>query len=161
MFVLIMCVYGLCKQNSVEAGIKMIGSMEELGCKPNMITYNTLLDAFSKAGELSRTRKLVRDMGNKGVEFNFRTYRIMLKGLFGEGETMVACVLSEKMLDKYYRRQCETFDEVIFGLGQKGLVCNAMELMQKIIGKNVTLGLWPGKPCSLALDLNLAFQILF
>jgi len=33
MFVLIMCVYGLCKQNSVEAGIKMIGSIEELGCK--------------------------------------------------------------------------------------------------------------------------------
>ena len=154
-------IYGLCKQNSMEAGIKVIGSMEELGCKPNMITYNTLLDAFSKAGELSRTRKLVRDMGNKGVEFNFRTYRIMLKGLIGEGETMAACVLSEKMLDKFYCPQCEKFDEVMFGLGQKGLVCNAMELMQKIIGKNVTLVLWSGKPCSSALDLNLAFQILF
>ena len=34
------CIYGLCKQNSVEAGIKMIGSIEELGakCKPNMKT---------------------------------------------------------------------------------------------------------------------------
>ncbi|KAK9986239.1 hypothetical protein SO802_031190 [Lithocarpus litseifolius] len=87
-------IYGLCKQ--MEAVIKVIGSMEELGCKLNMITYNTLLDAFSKAGELSRTRTLVRDMGKK-----------------------------------------------------------------KIIGKNVTLGLWPGKPCSLALDLNSAFQRLF
>jgi len=26
-------------------------------------------------------RELVRDMIDKGVEFNFRTYRIMLKGL--------------------------------------------------------------------------------
>ena len=93
--------------------------------------------------------------------FNFRTYEIMLKGLIGEGEIMNACVLSEKMLDKFHCRQCETFDEVIFGLGQKGLVCNAKELMQKIIGKNVTLGLWPRKPCFLVLDLNLAFQRLF
>ena len=80
MFVLIMCVYGLCKQNSVEAGIKMIGSIEELRCKVqiqyencfcwvwhcllyNVVIYNIILDTFSKAGSLlgSRMRKLVRD----------------------------------------------------------------------------------------------------
>ncbi|KAK9986241.1 hypothetical protein SO802_031192 [Lithocarpus litseifolius] len=55
--------------------------MEELGCKPDMITCNTILDALCKAGELSRIRELVRNMIDKGVEFNFRTYRIMLKGL--------------------------------------------------------------------------------
>ena len=74
-------VYGLYEQNSVEAGIMMIISMEELGCKPDMITCNTILDALCKAGELSRMRELVRNMIDKGVEFNFRTYRIMLKGL--------------------------------------------------------------------------------
>ena len=76
-----MYVYGLYEQNSVEAGIMMIGSVEELGCKPDMITCNTILDALCKAGELSRMRQLVRNMIDKGVEFNFQTYRIMLKGL--------------------------------------------------------------------------------
>uniref|UniRef100_A0A7N2M6A1 Pentatricopeptide repeat-containing protein n=1 Tax=Quercus lobata TaxID=97700 RepID=A0A7N2M6A1_QUELO len=66
-------VYGLYEQNSVEAGIMMIVSMEELGCKPDMITCNTILDALCKAGELSRMRELVRNMIDKGVEFNFWT----------------------------------------------------------------------------------------
>ena len=65
---------------------------------------------------------------------------ILLKCLIGEGEIMEACVLSEKILDKFFCPQCETFDEVIFGLCQKGLVCKAMELMQKIIGKNIAPG---------------------
>ena len=44
---------------------------------------------------------------------------------------MEACVLSEKTLDNLNCPRCEIFYEVIFGLCQKGLVCNAMELMQK------------------------------
>ena len=56
---------------------------------------------------------------------------ILLKGLIGEGEIMEACVLSEKMLDNLNYPRSEIFYEVIFGLCQKGLVCNAMELMQK------------------------------
>ncbi|KAK7851733.1 pentatricopeptide repeat-containing protein [Quercus suber] len=112
-------VYGLYEQNSVEAGIKMIGSMEELGCKPNMITCNTILDALCKAGELSRMRELVRNMIDKGVEFNFRTYRIVLKGL----------------------------------------VCKAMELMQKIIEKNVAPGAMAWEALLLSSGSKLSFSV--
>ena len=68
---------------------------------------------------------------------------------------MEACVLSEKTLVDLNCPRCEIFNEVIFGLCQKGLVCNAMELMQKNNWQETILAprtmTW--NPCSLALDL--------
>ena len=59
-------IYGLCKQTSMEAGIKVIGSMEGLGCKPNLITYNRLLDAFSKAGGVKYEQEACYAYGRQG-----------------------------------------------------------------------------------------------
>lgn len=60
-------VNGLCKQNIVEAELKMISCMEELNCKHILITYNILLNAIWKNGALSRVSELVSDKTLKGV----------------------------------------------------------------------------------------------
>ncbi|RXI01526.1 hypothetical protein DVH24_014875 [Malus domestica] len=128
---------GLCKQNKVESGLMMITSMEELGCKPNLITYNILLKAICNSGELRRARNLMREMTLNGVGVNLQTYRIMLDGLFGKGDIEEACVFMEEMFDKVIVHFCSSFDEVIYGLCQRGLVCKAMELLKKMVAKNV------------------------
>ncbi|KAM1801714.1 hypothetical protein FF1_033046 [Malus domestica] len=128
---------GLCKQNKVQSGLMMITSMEELGCKPNLITYNILLKAICNSGELRRARNLMREMTLNGVGVNLQTYRIMLDGLFGKGDIEEACVFMEEMLDKVIVHFCSSFDKVIYGLCQRGLVCKAMELLKKMVAKNV------------------------
>ncbi|XP_024187024.1 pentatricopeptide repeat-containing protein At2g38420, mitochondrial [Rosa chinensis] len=131
---------GLCKQNNVEAGIKMITCMEELGCKPNLITYNMLLKALCKNGELGRAKELVSEMTLKGVGVNLQTHRIMLDGLFCKGDIDEACIFMEEMSDKFLCRCCSAYDDVIFGLCQRGFVCKAMDLLLKMVDKNVAPG---------------------
>ena len=62
------------------------------------------------------------------------------------------------MLEKFFCLLYETFDEVIFGLCQKGLVCKAMELMQKIIEKNVAPGAMAWEALFLSSGSNLSFS---
>ncbi|XP_004305097.1 PREDICTED: pentatricopeptide repeat-containing protein At2g38420, mitochondrial-like [Fragaria vesca subsp. vesca] len=131
---------GLCNQNNVEAGIKMITCMDELGCRPNLITYNLLLKALCKNEELSRARELVSEMTLNGVGVNLQTHIIMLDGLFCKGDVDEACIFMEEMLDKFMCRRCSAYDDVIYGLCQRGLVCKAMDLLLKMVDKNVVPG---------------------
>lgn len=152
-------IYGLCKQNNVEAGIKMIASMEKLRCKPNVITYNTIMDSLCKFGELSRMRVLLKEMGQKGVESNFRTYRIMLEGLVSKGEIIEASVLLEEMLERRFcTSRCATVDEVVLGLCQRGFTCKAVELVQKLVDKNVAPGAMAWEALLLSSGSKLTFS---
>ncbi|PON53574.1 Pentatricopeptide repeat [Parasponia andersonii] len=131
---------GLCKQHNVQGGLDMISRMEELGCNPNSITYNQILKALCRTGELDRAKEYLTEMSLKGVGADLHTYRIMLNGLFGKREIVEACVLMEEMLDKCLCLRCSTCDEIISRLCQRGLVCRALEFLEKMIGKNVAPG---------------------
>ena len=63
------------------------------------------------------------------------------------------------MLEKFFCPRCETFDEIIFGLCQKGLVCKAMELMQKIIEKNVAPRAMAWEALLLSSGSNISFSV--
>ena len=63
------------------------------------------------------------------------------------------------MLEKFFCPRCETFDEIIFGLCQKGLDCKAMELMQKIIEKNVAPGAMAWEALLLSSGSNISFSV--
>ena len=102
--------------------------MEELGCKPNFITYNLLLKAASNNGEISQAKELMTEMNLKGVGVNAQTYKIMLDGLLHKCDVNEACVLMEEMLDKQLCRRCSTFEKIICGLCQRGLVCKAEDM---------------------------------
>ena len=130
----------LCKQNNIEEGVRMLASMRELGCKPDYVSYNMLLEGMSKVRDLGGMRELAREMELEGVQWNWETYRIMLDGLVGKGEIDESCSLLEEMLDKYFSCWCSTFDEIICELCQRGLVCKALQLVNKMVRKTIAPG---------------------
>jgi len=135
-----MYINGLCKQNNVDEALKVVASMEELECRPNVVTCNTLLGALCVAGDLRKARGVMKEMGWKGVGLNLHSYRIMLDGLVGKGETGEACFLLEEMLEKCFFPRSSTFDHIIFQMCQKGLIAEAIELTKKIVGKSFVPG---------------------
>ncbi|XP_059642831.1 pentatricopeptide repeat-containing protein At2g38420, mitochondrial [Cornus florida] len=149
---------GLCKQNKVEEGIKMLDFMEELGCKPNMITYNILLEGFCKVGELAKAKKLVREMELKGMQQNAWTCGIMIRGLVRIGEFDEACSWLRKMLEECCIPHSSTIDEIVCGLCQRGLVCNAMELLEEMVGKDVAPGIRAWEALILGFGYNPSFE---
>lgn len=131
---------GLCKQNNTDAVIEMLACMEEMGCNPDLITYNTLLGALCECGELSRASEIFKQMGSKGVRMNSKTCAIMIGGLSSKCEIEEAFRLVEEMAGKCCTHHSSTFDETLCELCRKGLVCKALELLRKIVCKNVGPG---------------------
>ncbi|CAK7343662.1 unnamed protein product [Dovyalis caffra] len=148
---------GLCEQNNVEAGVKMLASMEELRCKPNLITYNILLKQLCKVGELSKAADLLREMGLKGIGQNMQTYRIMIDGLASNGKIVEACGFFEEAMDKGLLNQSLKVDDIICGLCQRDLSCKALELLEKMVSKNVSPGARAWKSLLLSSGFKLGF----
>lgn len=88
----IMCVSGLCKQNNSEEAIKMLASMEELGCRPDLTTYNTILGARCGSGELNLARKMLKNMKFIGVKLNSQTYEVLIVACHDSHEIDEACL---------------------------------------------------------------------
>ncbi|XVF76910.1 hypothetical protein PTKIN_Ptkin13bG0305300 [Pterospermum kingtungense] len=128
----------LCQQNKIEEGIKMLTCMEKLQCKPNVLTYNMILEAICKVGEVSRAREILREMKYKGIEMKLVSYKVIINCLVSKGDILEACGLLEEVLHKCFCCQSSTFDEVICGLCQRGLVCKAIELLIKMVDRNVS-----------------------
>lgn len=151
---------GLCKQNNIKEGVKMLASMRELGCKPDSVSYNMLLEGMSKIGDLSGMRQLVRGMQLMGVQWNWETYRIMLGGLVGKGEIDQSCILLEEMLDRYSAHWCSTFDELVCELCKRGLVCKALQLVNKMVSKTIAPGARAWEALLGSVELSFAETIL-
>ncbi|KAK3227444.1 hypothetical protein Dsin_007306 [Dipteronia sinensis] len=115
----------------------MVACMEELRCKPNTITYNTILLALCKVGEVSRSRELVREMRLQGIAPNLQTYNIMIGGVASAGEIAEAYSLLKEVLDKCPRPPSFMFDETLCELCYKGMVSEVLELLKQMADKNV------------------------
>ncbi|KAL6270338.1 hypothetical protein ACE6H2_027249 [Prunus campanulata] len=59
--------------------------MERNGCLPNVVTYNTLIDAYCKLNRIDQAFELLRLMALKGLELNLISYNVVINGLCREG----------------------------------------------------------------------------
>ncbi|KAJ0753784.1 putative tetratricopeptide-like helical domain superfamily [Helianthus annuus] len=55
--------------------------MNEYGIKPNIITYNTLLDSYCKEGDIDQALHLLEEMQVRGCAPNDVMYNALINGL--------------------------------------------------------------------------------
>ncbi|KAK4478171.1 hypothetical protein RD792_017453 [Penstemon davidsonii] len=70
----------------MEKASKIFHSVVESGLKPCIITYNSLIDGYSKKGDVDEAWRLFLEAPCKGLEHTVATYTSMLHGLFCAGE---------------------------------------------------------------------------
>lgn len=131
---------GLCMQEKVEDGINMLGSMKDLGCAPDLSTYSTILSALCEAGELDRVKQLVNQMRHECMQLTPHTYEILIDGFVRNGDIDGACSLLNEMLDKNFVPQSTTLDKIICCLCKTGLYFKAVELLEKVVIKDIAPG---------------------
>lgn len=54
--------------------------MKEFGVEPDVITYSTVMNAWSKAGFMAKCREVFDEMVNAGIEPDAHAYSILAKG---------------------------------------------------------------------------------
>ncbi|CAA6657314.1 unnamed protein product [Spirodela intermedia] len=65
--------------NNFDGALNVYEEMKALGVKPNLITYNTLLDAMGRAGRPWQVKTIYREMESNGFSPNRATYAALVR----------------------------------------------------------------------------------
>ncbi|KAJ4794433.1 Pentatricopeptide repeat-containing protein [Rhynchospora pubera] len=112
---------------------KMITQRGEF--KPDVITYNTVIDGLCKEGAVSKAFCLFGKMHSLGVLPNTVTYTTLIGGICMQGAIKKALELLDCMASKGLEPDIVTYTTLVDGLCKKGLLKNPGKLLQYIIYK--------------------------
>ncbi|KAH1033261.1 hypothetical protein J1N35_045435 [Gossypium stocksii] len=93
---------GLNNRGEVGQAVKTLKELEENGPYPNVVTYNTVINAFCKQGLLKEGLVVFSGMLKKGIEPNVYTYQILLDAFYGQrmfckAEAMISTMKQQRI----------------------------------------------------------------
>lgn len=118
------------KANQLNDALKAFYSMENYGCKPTTLVYNSMIDIFRAARDYPQVESLFRNMQNcSSCAPDTITYTMMIdcKGKTGQLES--AFDLFQEMHRKGYKANVRTYSSLISSLGKAGRISEACNLM--------------------------------
>eukprot|EP00408_Alexandrium_pacificum_P066515 CAMPEP_0171177104 /NCGR_PEP_ID=MMETSP0790-20130122/12071_1 /TAXON_ID=2925 /ORGANISM="Alexandrium catenella, Strain OF101" /LENGTH=903 /DNA_ID=CAMNT_0011641999 /DNA_START=90 /DNA_END=2797 /DNA_ORIENTATION=- len=99
----------------------------------SIVTYNALIDACARAGEMVRVQPLLKDMARDKIEPNLVTYSTIVKGYCQENRLDKAFELLDAMKkSKHFRPDEITYNTLIDGCAQRGMYEQGMKLLDEM-----------------------------
>ncbi|KAF0907656.1 hypothetical protein E2562_020431 [Oryza meyeriana var. granulata] len=119
--------------------LDVLVSMLQEGCKPDVITMNTVIHGFCKVGRAQEARKIVDDMLNgKFCAPDVVTFTTLVSGYLGVGEFAEALHVLCTLMPKH---QClpnvVTYNCALKGLLSCGLVNRSMQVFEEMKSSNI------------------------
>lgn len=111
---------------------------ENLQSQFTSVTYNTLIDACSRCGEVGRAPALLEEMVRCGITPNIVTYSAVLKGLCQLNQLDRAFELVETMKNSNHLRIDEqTYNTLLDGCARQGLYGRGMKVFEEMKASGV------------------------
>jgi pentatricopeptide repeat protein len=133
-------------------------------CTCSKVTYNTLIDALVRQGEMDRATDLFRDMSLKGVTPDLITYSTLIKGHCVRGDLEQGLQLLGLMQRRGNSPDAILFNSILDGCAHKQM-CSLTEMVLKdmeaagIAPSNFTLSILV-KLYGRCNDLEMAFKVV-
>ncbi|MQL96915.1 hypothetical protein Taro_029593 [Colocasia esculenta] len=136
-------VKGICRRGNASMALNVLKEMAAKGssCKPNKVTYCTILDCLFKEGYMDDGLKLMEGMNDAGIPSDLIMYNTLIDGLCRKGDTNLALEVLKKMRVK--KNCCKpdvvTYSIIINRLCEEGSLDGALRL----IGEMDACCIWP------------------
>lgn len=106
--------------------------MEEFGVKPDVITFSTIMDAWSSAGLMDKCQEIFNDMEKAGIEPDIHAFSILAKGFVRAGEPGTAESLLTSMGKSGVHPNVVIFTTIISGWCSAGKMDRALRVYEKM-----------------------------
>merc|ERR1719238_2596092 len=104
----------------------------------SMVTYNTLIDACARSGDLSRIPSLLKDIDAQGLKMGLVTYSAILKGYCQKNMLDEAFELFDDMTKTTEFEPDEImFNTLLDGCARQGFYERGMKVFQKMMESGV------------------------
>lgn len=112
--------------------MQVMALMDESGVKPDVITYSTIMNAWSTAGFMEKCRQIFDDMMKAGIKPDAHAYSILAKGYARAREPKKAEELLRAMTKSGVRPNVVIFTTVISGWCSTGQMEYAIKIFDKM-----------------------------
>lgn len=106
--------------------------MEEFGVKPDVITFSTIMNAWSSAGFMEKCHEIFNDMVKARIEPDIHAFSILAKGYVRAGEPEKAETLLTAMAESSVNPNVVIFTTIISGWCSAGKMDNANRVFEKM-----------------------------
>ncbi|KAF7846617.1 hypothetical protein BT93_L4003 [Corymbia citriodora subsp. variegata] len=97
------------------ASFQVLKLMNESGVKPDVVTYSTIMNAWSTAGYMDKCEEIFDNMVKAGIQPDAHAYSILAKGYVRAKETEKAEELLMAMIHSGFRPNVVIFTTIISG----------------------------------------------
>ncbi|KAI6703931.1 hypothetical protein NL676_013067 [Syzygium grande] len=111
---------GYCVMGDLDSALSLLDEMENKGIKPNLISWNTLLEASYGKGRLSEGEKMWDLMVSRNVTPSVRSYNPRLRGVLLQNRVADAVKLLDEMRDKGIEADTHSYNAFIVGCCRNG-----------------------------------------
>ncbi|XWS68579.1 hypothetical protein CRYUN_Cryun04dG0102400 [Craigia yunnanensis] len=119
-----------CRQ--IEKALLIFNQIKSFGCKPDLITYNTILDILGRAGRVDEMVHEFTSMKEAGFVPDFITYNTLLNNLRKVGRLDMCLVFFRKMSDSGVEPDLLTYRAMIETFGRSGNTEEALRLFSEM-----------------------------
>ncbi|GAV62629.1 PPR domain-containing protein/PPR_1 domain-containing protein/PPR_2 domain-containing protein [Cephalotus follicularis] len=123
---------GLCTSGEIKKGRELVEVMIDRGLKPNIITYNIMINACSRRWNFEELDLILLLMEKEGESYNMKTYEFLIDGYSSFGKFEEAEKLVVEMQDKGLELDTHLYNLIIGGYCKLGLPKNARSLFHKM-----------------------------
>ncbi|PKU87070.1 Pentatricopeptide repeat-containing protein [Dendrobium catenatum] len=115
----------------VKAAHKLYEKMREIECQPSTVTYNILMQLFSKDKTMDMVLKMKKEMEKEGVEPNVNTYGVLITAFCERGSWRRSYQLMRELLeDKCLKPTKQVYEKVQELLRRAGQLRKHDELVE-------------------------------
>uniref|UniRef100_A0A0A9DMU6 Pentatricopeptide repeat-containing protein n=1 Tax=Arundo donax TaxID=35708 RepID=A0A0A9DMU6_ARUDO len=111
--------------------MKKRGSKDE-NCKPDVVSYTTVVHGLGVAGQLDKARKVFDEMSKEGCMPSAATYNALIQVICKKGNVEDAVLVFNDMIGKGYVANVVTYTVLIRGHCHVGKINRAMNLFEKM-----------------------------
>uniref|UniRef100_J3LFV0 Pentacotripeptide-repeat region of PRORP domain-containing protein n=1 Tax=Oryza brachyantha TaxID=4533 RepID=J3LFV0_ORYBR len=111
--------------------MKKRGSRDE-SCKPDVVSYTTMVHGLGVAGQLEKARKVFDEMSKEGCTPSVATYNALIQVICKKANVEDAVMVFDDMLVKGYVPNVVTYTVLIRGLCHAGKIDRGLNLLERM-----------------------------
>lgn len=112
--------------------MQVLTLMEEFEVKPDVVTFSTIMNAWSEAGFMDRCKEIFDDMAKAGIKPDVHAYSILAKGYIRAQKPEKAETTLTAMIESGSNPNVVIFTTVINGWCSDGKMENAMRVFEQM-----------------------------
>ncbi|XP_047307632.1 pentatricopeptide repeat-containing protein At5g21222-like [Impatiens glandulifera] len=106
--------------------------MEEYGVKPDVVTFSTIMNAWSSQGQMEKCQEIFQDMVKTRIEPDIHVFSILAKGYVRSGSPAEAEAVLKTMKQYSVRPNVVIFTTIISGCCSAGEMEYAMRIYERM-----------------------------